>query len=847
MSFRNSLVLGLICATQIVQIPTAHAGLYSFGGSCTFQGAWTQAALAQSQQVYAAIEALKNNPACKGIESVVANYKMAQQSLEVPNDQKTHADRWESLPSEISALRTFVHSGAPQKAELLKLLVDKNLEMASLATATAPAAATAGVSAGATAAAIANPAAGATAIALSYLAKRTGRAAEDGLNMLNQVLQVLPNYENCLVGNPNQAMAILSGTIKMAASFTSSSEGVMSKTADSMAQMVTMLRDRKFTKIMRQLNQSELWLSMSCMLESITQNYCSVDDAYKIMQANDLNQASIDQDKAKKIDSPLAGYYLLVRELPIISEWIQKLQFGITPRLPPDAQMKNSVWGNITNMVTAINMLNAIYNESLLTLQTISDPSAKKNFVMGLIRKLTLLLVGNAKGIGEAGPEDAGQNFFAMKVMPDLMPFYLIGQNSIPNEVSRTDGQFAVTWDMYMQQGGKYIAEFKDPELLANQIGVRLQSLIQEAEAIASQYFQQRLIVDMPNLINEAVTHPSLTVVESLKRIHNYLESLKRRVLADPNGDLVVIPSINDTQKRIKKTLATFDGMREIAKKYAALDTSDESSEAIDEEIKNNYKKIVQMAYEQFNILLQRDTFLSVRLNTFVRLDYSMRIRSKDNMTEHQREILLVAGKNLLDKLSEAQRVNPAYVKSDLDSAQFVNSRNLQAFENMFGDNMVEAMKELHGIAYGRVHSTGRYFWNNLKENVYYSLLPMGHASMSFEKAKAEYSGSQDNQYKSHEQLLAKMCLQTLSFRNRGRFEPFCRNAILKSTFVSVQQKQTKDTRIQLEAAYGKYITAMGAPANEKQICALRDYGRNNLVFWLTKDLNPQISDSDIK
>jgi len=70
--------------------------------------------------------------------------------------------------------------------------------------------------------------------------------------------------------------------------------------------------------------------------------------------------------------------------------------------------------------------------------------------------------------------------------------------------------RFVMAWTQWMQKGGDYVPQFDDPDALAAKIGERLNEMIQGALEKGSAYFRQRLIIDMPNLVNESVTSKPL-------------------------------------------------------------------------------------------------------------------------------------------------------------------------------------------------------------------------------------------------------------------------------------------------------------------------------------------------
>ena len=143
---------------------SAYAGTYSFGGGCAWMGAWSQAALNQAETIMHVVESLKDNPNCKGLETIVPKLQIAQDVLKTPEGETKRTDRLESIPNELAALRNFAVASPELKAQVYKLLTFKTFEGASLA-------AEASTAAGGAAAAAAGPAA-AIAMAVKDLGVR---------------------------------------------------------------------------------------------------------------------------------------------------------------------------------------------------------------------------------------------------------------------------------------------------------------------------------------------------------------------------------------------------------------------------------------------------------------------------------------------------------------------------------------------------------------------------------------------------------------------------------------------------------------------------------------------------
>lgn len=840
---------------------SARAGTYSFGGGCASIGAWSQAALSQTKTIMGIVESLKNDPNCKGIESVIPKLKIAEDALNTPAGEAQRTDRLESIPNEINSLRNFAVASPELKSDVFKLLTARTLEGASLAAETSKVeGVSTAVSTGA--ATMMNPAAVAIAVGLKDLSVRVRRTALTGMDMMDQVFTVLPSYDRCLIGNPDQGMALLAASVKMAAAFVSSQEGVTSRLGNSIANLVTMMRNRKFTTALRKLDQSEFWLSMSCLLETTSQTYCAARDARQLL---DYSIANLKPNRNSRgdatVDNPLEGYYVLSHDIPKISQWLQKIQFGIRPKLSTDAVFKNRVLQDVNGLMMDIYSIQGTYSEEMLTYSTLKDLQSKQNALLKLIKGLTSRLAGGGNdGNGHV-------NFFTMATHEDMIPFKLLGLTVMPPECrppSNGENRIPVQWDQWMLNGGQFQGPFQDPDQLSKVIGQQLERLMEQALNQASLYFQQRMIVDMPNLVNESVTSQTVTVVQSLQRVSSYLKNLQLKIV-ELNGDMILIPTIQDTRLRIKKVLDSYENIRSIAR--SAIDNEEIS---LSDDIKKAYASVIEAAFEQFNVLLQRDTFLSNRLSTLIQYDYALRIKQEEDLGKWENQILLESGNEMLFRLLSSTGHNPTLMKNDLASAQVVNKRNLETLEQVFSDSLYPVIEQLGLIAdgqqlpnsllnmktmtrlyrdtYGDQGYFGSWagFWAfTLGGPLTYEVLPWTRRMMHpelypFHVSTEPAVRGADDEFGSFDQFKAKLCIQTLSFENRKKFEPICKGAILRSAFdLNKAGKNSEMARMGLNVHYDNYMKEpfKSWPVRGESICAFQDYSRRNLVYWMTLDL----------
>lgn len=843
------------------------AGPYSFGGGCSSLGSWTQAALAQTETLIKITTSLRDVPACKGIEAIVPKVEAAQALLKLDDKEALRADRIETIPNEIAALRNFSVASPELREQVMKLLMSRNLEGASLATEAA--AGTTSTAAGAAAKAIA-PETVALATAIQTINNRTQRAAIVGMDMLDQAFALLPAYQECLMGKPDQGLALVSAMVKLTASFASSQEGVASRLGRTISNLVTFMRNTKFSQALKQLNETEFWMSMSCLMETTSQSYCSARDARKLLDygVREL-RPSMNRNGKVDIKNPLAGYYILTREIPEVAEWLQKIQFGIVPKLTTEAMFKNSILDNVNQLMKDINTIRGYYKEKLLNFSILKDNESKKSYTLNLIKALS-----NKLGSGGSEHSSANMNFFTMSVMDEMIPFYLIGLTTMPPECAPPklgDSRFPTPWDQWMLNGGKFQNQFQNPDELTRTIEIQLEKLIDGALTKASLYYQQRMIVDMANLVNESVTNQTGTVVQALTRIRDYLHLLGKEI-ATRRGEVLLIPTIRETASKIQKVLDAYENVRDIAAEFPEAGVADEVMREYDERVRQAYKGIIETAYDQFNVLLQRDTFLSTRLSTLIHYDYAMRMRSNDRMSEYEKELLMESGKDLLTRILGVAGVNPTAALNDLNSALVVNKRNLEAVEHLFRESLYPVIEEVKMITQNRASDQNlnmrslyrmyqdTYFkalgdaedvdpWLNQSFGYLWAFSTQGmtpwvrrvyHADLYPIRVSVHPAiRGADDEFGSFDQFRARLCIQTLAFNDRRFFQDVCQGAVLKSAFTKTDASQAAKT-IPLDAIYDSYMSGAKSrqPVTGESICAFQTYARRNLVFWLTLDLN---------
>jgi hypothetical protein len=404
-----------------------------------------------------------------------------------------------------------------------------------------------------------------------------------------------------------------------------------------------------------------------------------------------------------------------------------------------------------------------------------------------------------------------------------------------------------------MQRGGNFAPPFADPDALVTVMRNRMQNLIDGAMEKGSAYFRQRMILDTPNLVNESLTSQTVTVLESFRHIDHYLEKLTKRFTDNP-GEVSIVPSLIDTRRRLNKIIRSYDRINVINAEFQAMikakgmNVSPEEMQEFQKKTAEAYGSVIEAAYNEFNVLLQRDSFLTTRISTLVRYDFADRIRRRENMDEYQRQLLIVTGKNLLNKLVEVNQMNPQATEIDLNQAQVLNIRNLQAVESLITDSLQEAISSINRVIGGMAVRTVGFGFHlgsvfdlfppktqvarGVFETLYFTpVVPLK---------------DRDDEYASFEQFKAKLCIQALAFYGAYKFEPLCRGAVLKSRYEPKRSEAEAAGTMSLSSSFDELLVSRYDNARKKGdatkrsdgVCALRNYLRKNYAYWLTKSFS---------
>ncbi|MEK2688480.1 hypothetical protein [Bdellovibrio sp. GT3] len=824
------------------------ASAYSFGGACASQGVWTQSALSATQNLRKVTLQLKDDPNCKALgNSVQSAITSLENAVQGASDTPARVSRLSQLPQEINALRTFLNSAPDMKQQILRTMMDKSIESATL-----------GAQVGQSQS---NMAVSDVSQSIGDFGSRLQRSTQTGLSMLNQVVDSIPQLDQCLTGDNQMVMGnLISSAVKIASSFASSGQDMTgSQIATTVSKLTNLTRERKYTAVLRKLNQQEFMSSMACLMEVTSESYCQARDGMRLFQKgmNDLKT-----QKSGKLDAdsgnPFVGYYVLNTHVPNITKWLQKIQIGVDPKLPTDATFQNKIQQEVVDFYKGVKTLLGDFNSSVATIRTLPNLQAKQNAVLKLLMQTTSSMVGN-QGFGRN--EDV-MNFFLMSTNSMKIPFALLGI-PVPDQVSGK-AMPIMSYDEWLRANMESIPSFNDPVALTETIGQNMQEIIRTANISAIEYFNRWYIVDKAALVNESTIDINYTVQDSLKAINQYLEAQKGRI-AQYNSNVNVVPTILDTQMRIQKVLKAYENLENIGR-GALIDTknvtaSQESLQAT----ADAYEKLVTTVYEQFNVMLSRSGFLANRMVNFVYQDYIMLLKNKVDFTPYQEDLFSASGMAMLDKMLAMYNGNPSNIQTDLNMALRINKGNLEALDGLIKDNVIGTISNLkqieNGEKVGLMSRVDRMLGDSSEDWVStakdknptvrkvlkflhkYSLTNLIGGYFYGSKHSDRYGSELDpttapqSEFDDAENVRAQLCIQALAFNNQNGLSNLCRGVVLKSPLPSTM----KGMNVAYDQKLNSYLNDKSMNVQKQQsfnhserICAFRDFNIRNMAVFMS-------------
>lgn len=656
---------------------------YSFGvGSCQSQGLWTADATAALNQIRSIALKLQDDPNCGALRKTLDEfYASFSENGGLPPGADKVANGLSSFRSEIESLISYARGGRYLQEEVREAMVNKTIDAAIMQAESKSSWGRQTVDS--------------IAGDLVSLQERVQRTVSFGMDILERATSAALTESECLQ-NANFAGPLLGAYVQMANALAASGQdasGVrISRIGSTISKLFQFVIDKKYTDTKNQLNRAQFRNSMSCLLETVSESYCSTLDA-EILYQEHVRQNGYQRDPRSgmltkksvlgtQLDTPLRGFFILTQLVPIATGWVEKVQRGVEPRNSADSQFKNDILRNTITYYIQENELFAAANADQVTIRKLPDIEGKRRQVLKTVLKLTGLITGGRDDL-------AGLNFYTMTALPMEIPFRLIGVK-VPEKVAgSTDSGFQQQPSEWLQANMQNMPEFNDPEALLAKVLTNLRTLVEEAQRNAIAYYNEWFIYDQAAQYIDSVTGFTYNVREALQHINNYLRDLSQRITQIPEMDASVLAALEDTQKRISTVLAKYEELRLLGEEFKATPAENkEAREALIEKGVETHRKLLETTYDQFMILRARSGFLLNRMAGIVRFDLQNLIRlAPDEMNRIARDIFFATGEAAFERMRAMSGSNPYMIYADIKVAQMTHLENLDAIETLLRDN----------------------------------------------------------------------------------------------------------------------------------------------------------------
>lgn len=833
---------------------TANASARFDGGLCATQGNWLSNALQQADLVTNAIRALKDDPSCKAL--VAAVERSPRFDASVRGDTTTSAiTSYANFNRELSALSDYmrpagVAAGVPDQEfrdVVYNVVFNKTYD------------------------AVKNIGQDPefqrfneqqrnsimdVGLRMQAFLRKSEEIATMTMATAQNIVKALPESKLCLDKRPSEAVAIFSSVVHASASLLSG--GRVNGVGEFLASLMTYSREMHYINKLVPLERARFEASVSCLIESTSEAYCAMEDAEDALDfMKGVEKDVRRRQQVKKIlangdvdpvANPLGGLIILMRDVPRIQTWMQKILFGIDPRDSFEGRRKNSYWTSLTNFIMSLNSLQADFRDKE---QMYLEGSAGKPKTAKLAQLLDIHSQIMSNIIGQ-GPPGMGSDtsFYTRTRTPDQIRFFLIGMDSVPAGFNPTMRPFDSYWEEFASGGTN---GFADPDKLLQTMKARLWSLMDGAKAEANAFFAQRMVVDPQNLVAEAMKGPGISPYQGFHHLRTYYSNLAKKLAAsaaamtsDPElrirrkQILAQIPMLRDSTRRLDKIISSLDNIAGI------------SEDADQQTMVDRNREAMNVVYDTADMLVSRDSFFGSRMQTALQADLSDTLWNNRTLNPRQSEMLFSVGSDIVVRLASFFGNDPILQRTDLSQAKVIHIANLKSVEGLFARVMFKQIIGLHcqlagGVACQYVNrdldpvADPRYvaYVNDAISKGKMSRNGTGWAGLAWIWAERANKPTEDSF--AHKQLLAKLCVQTLAFESRESFAVLCKGTKMISEFSDSASRKDLDLSYDDElAAIRKARVSQGQGridrARGEAVCSLRSYIRKNHIYQMYKD-----------
>lgn len=840
-----------VLAVSVGMQSVAFAQARFSGGVCASQGNWIQSALQQADTITAAINALRHDPNCTALVKALEQTPQLDgqaQSMASPDTAQTS---YANFYRELSALSDYmkpekVAAGADPSAFrniVYNVAFNKSFE-AIKDLSTMPEATNLDPSAQGSALDVGNR--------LKEFMKKSKQIANVTMNTSRNILAALPASKMCLHNRPSEAISIFSAIVGSGAALVTSGE--ISGVGAFLASIINYKHEMSYVNQLAPMEMERFNASISCLVESTSESYCGLQDAedalnfFKSVDENgqkiDLSLAVIENKEQDPLQNSMGGLLILLRDVPVIQSWMQKVLFGIDPRILLEAKMKNTDWASYISFVTSVNTLQAGFREK------------ERDYQLGGSQRSVEARLAHIRGIigfiyeNAFNSDGGGTNFYIKTINPDNLPFFLLGLERAPAEYNPQTNGFDSIWNKWAREG---TYGTNDPDKLMETVRIQLWTLIEKARYEANTFFSGRMIVDPQNLVAEAMKGPGTSPYKALINVRTYFKNLEVK-LNSSIRDLSEKPEQRTRRIQLQAQMPLIkDSISRLNEMITALESvADIPADSDREKMLFAHREVMNVIYEFANMLVSRDSFIGNRMQTLLQADVSDTLWKQQSLTGRQSQLLSSLGADIVSRLSFYFSNDPVLQRADISQAKILQQQNLKSVEGLFAKVIFNQVLKLDCGIFGgnyclysktemdpvlkvsEVKAMNKFLASPQKseDSGWFGDLLRRHAA-------SQFLPTEDSQ--AHRYLRAKLCVQALAFESREQFKEICKDAVLISEFSDETDK--KGLNMSFTQKLTDIKTTMSSQNNgridssrSQGVCAFRSYLRKNHIFRMYQE-----------
>jgi hypothetical protein len=661
-------VIGIENAFAIKRPDAAGPILAAFQGSCGSQGAFTQAAQTQINNLVNILQGLKSTDACKPFATQLGSVQLALSQIQSVQQNPSFAAYQTDIFN--SHLLTLALANAPE-GSVQRQSLSSGLLAAQLQTYSDQAAYNV-----ATKTAQRNLIVSQSSSLLGWGQQLTSATSSSGL-------------EQCLLQSKGASIEIGANLAALGGSFI---PGVYGAGATAIAQLlnsgIEIFRAGKYDRKIFQAQSVQMPDAISCALESMTESYCGANDSFTLL---DLARSNRLKNYAA---TPLwRGIDIQSRQLPSLLNWLGQIENEV----PPQDSYQASRQGAVLNEILQVQQQNlntvAAINVAFSQAQLSTTQDAKLSTIVNMIATQALQLA-SPQGVISGGTFNNTPTPFS-NYQPSAYVWacwFVLGPNTAAGNCPKPSPQdIAFTGIPNPSQLSDYITVtlgLTSAALPSLQAGLPLtwQALLPRVQVLVNADFARVLATNAGTILASARVKSGgapISPFRVLKSISNFLSNIP----VNDNPQLSVVLELE--KKRISETLRQLEAPDSVVcPPFQDSPGNPKTIQLTPEQCLNSRLIVI---FNLFELKNGTQVFLT-DINNLVNIDLQIRL-ANGGIPQDSLKILQASGRDISVELASAGVNDLDPIADDLSNARADIEGNIRVFRDFFVDGFDDVVK----------------------------------------------------------------------------------------------------------------------------------------------------------